>query len=379
MRPVGGAKGVPVSPSPLIRCLVGASLAALLALAAGCAAVREREIKLATLSALDPQKRAAVERVAAYGSERCVTLRPSFMMVGSGAIISPEGWILTAEHVVRGRKRVEVVLANGLTLTGRVVAQNCGNDYALLKIEATGLPFFVLGDRPNLGERVVALGSPARAGAPDASTGVVVYPKVRIPGEDGTYYCDAIFHSAPIFRGDSGGPLINMRSELVGVHGGFASENASVAPAASEIRKRFPAGVEAWGAALVAQLDPEAEPLAWPAEMPRDFEESSAWTIASVEDTLVAVYAPHDRAAVREALERARERYVALRTSDPRGDDELVRAMLSDVFKELEARQKSLAATSAPEAASSRPRRRRCAPHSGRRNRFGYSRLCLVS
>ncbi len=310
-----------------------------LGLEAGCASYRERSRKEATLDALEAAERAAVDAVAAAAAARCVTIRPSDTTIGSGAIISEDGWILTAQHVVRGHKAVSVTLPDGLAYEGRVIAESLGNDYALLKVDARGLPFFNLGRRPRIGDRVVAVGTPAKWQGQNASTGVVIYPRVRIPGEDGAYYYDAIFHSAPIFKGDSGGPLVDMRGDLVGIHGGFASENASVAPAIAEIVKRLPNGGRLAGTDFAVSGDPDAFPIPWPAQRPRDFAESAAWTLESVEETLVAVYAPGDRASVRDLLERIRARYVAARTGDPRRDDELVRAMLSEIFRELEARK----------------------------------------
>jgi hypothetical protein len=161
-----------------------------------------------------------------------------------------------------------------------------------------------------------------------------------------------------------------MRGALVGVHGGFASENASVAPAVAEIVKRLPNGGHLAGTTYADNPDPNAFPIPWPAHKPRSFAESADWTLGSVEETLVAVYAPGDRAGVREVLARIRARYVEARATDRRRDDELVRAMLGEIFKELEARQKARAAAVAAAAAPApsrqrRERRRRCSARPG--------------
>lgn len=340
-----------------IRRLLLVALAAFAATVSGCSSIEEKNVKVTSLANLEGFERVATERVIDQACAKCVTIRPTPATIGSGAIISEDGWILTAEHVIRGQKQVEVVLAAGGSYQGRVIAKSQGNDYALVKINAKGLPFFKLGKRPGLGERVIAIGTPTKWVSPNASTGVVIYPKVRIPGEDGAYYFEAIFHSSPIFPGDSGGPLVDLRGQLVGVHGGFASENASVAPAVAEISKRLPNGGQLAGTAFVSE--DETYPIPWPAQKPRDFAESAEWTARSVEDTLAVVYAG-DKAGVHDVLERTKTRYVGMRASDKRRDDELVRAMLGDVFKELESRQKgrSQQAAMAPGMqAAQKPRR----------------------
>jgi hypothetical protein len=343
-----------------LRRLLLVALAALAAALAGCSSIEEKNVKVTSLASLEGVERIATERAIDQAVERCVTIRPSPATVGSGAIVSDDGWILTAEHVIRGQRTVEVILAGGKSCVGRVIAKSQGNDYALVKIDAKGLPFFKLGKRPALGERVIAVGTPTKWVTPNASTGVVIYPKVRIPGEEGAYYYEAIFHSAPIFPGDSGGPLVDLHGNLVGIHGGFASENASVAPAIAEIVKRLPNNGQLAGASFVS--DEETYPIPWPAQKPKDFAESAEWTARSVEETLAVVYAG-DRVGVHDVLERAKARYVALRATDRRRDDELVRAMLGDVFKELEARQKGrpqTAAATGPEVQTvGKPRRRR--------------------
>lgn len=355
------------------------ALGALLALAAaGCAAVREKNVKSASLEDLarvSPADRATADRVIADAIARCVTVRPSASTIGSGAIIAPDGWILTAEHVIRRQKAVDVILADGTTHRATVIAESLGNDYALLKIDAKGLPAFKLASRrPALGERVIAVGTPVKWVAPNASTGVVIYPKVRIPGEDGAYYYEALFHSAPIYPGDSGGPLVDMRGELIGIHGGFASENASVAPAWVEIAKRLPNRGQLAGFDLASLEDEATWPIEWEGVKPRDFAESAEWTVRSVEETLVAVYAPHDAAGIHDLLERTRSRYVSERAKDPRRDDELVRAMLADIFKEIEARYRkpTVAVATAPQAQPSRrPRRRSAGDRAGARRGEG--------
>jgi hypothetical protein len=340
-----------------------AALVAALALLSGCQSFRERSAKENSLATLAPQERTAVDAVVRRGIERCVTIRPGFMTLGSGCLVAADGWILTAEHVVRGRRVVDVELYDGKTFEGQVVATSAGNDFALVKIAADTPKYFRIGHRPALGDRVIAIGTATKWVSPNASAGVVIYPQVRIPGEEGTYYYDAIFHSAPIFPGDSGGPLLDLSGDLVGIHGGFASESASVAPATVEILRLIPGGGKKKLSIDLFDADLKVAgrfPIVWPAHVPKDFAESSAWTIASVEDTLVEVYSTHNREVVRQVLSSARERFLVSRLRDRRKDDELVRAMLADVFRQLEERTRAQQGPAGQTLNSSRrPRRRR--------------------
>jgi S1-C subfamily serine protease len=339
---------------------------------AGCRSASERDVKAASIEALKPEDRAAVESVIKSAGARCVTIHPTPEIYGSGALISDDGWILTAEHVTLGKKVVRVTLPDGTECAGRVIAQSTGadgssgNDYALVKVAAKGLPCFKLTPRrPELGERIVAVGTQEKFDTPNGSTGFVVYPRVRLPGEGGIYYYDAIFHTAPIDHGDSGGPLVDMNGYLVGIHGGFAQEGSSnshatgphhsIAAAMAEILKRLPNKGNLSGAGVGEGGDPGAFPIPWPAQKPRDFAESALWTTRSLEDTLTAIQIgdpeagePEDtakakaasaRATVDDVLERERAKYVGMRTGDERPDDVLVRAMLHDIFADLDSRR----------------------------------------
>jgi hypothetical protein len=298
------------------------------------------DVKANSLDTLPGPVRARVTELTAYAQPRTVRIRPSIFKVGTGCMVTADGWILTAEHVIRGEPKVQVVLPNGVEVTADVWALSLGNDFALIKAPVTKHPHFkVASEWPDLGDRVVAFGAPGANGKIEVSAGVCIYPKVRIPGDIGTYYFNAVFHSAPIFPGDSGGPLINLAGRLVGVHGGFASENASVAPATGEILRYVDhkSGRMDPGKTFVKLVPP----VIWPAERPRDFAESTWWTVRSVADTLVAVYAPGRKSYVRSVLSDVRKRYLDLRERDERTDDDLVRAMLAEVFSILEEEQKT--------------------------------------
>ena len=145
---------------------------------------------------------------------------------GSGFIIRQDGYLVTNAHVVNEAERIQVKLADGRRFEGRLVGQDERVDLALVKIEATGLPVAPLGDSNKLrvGEFVLALGHPfgleqtvsfgivSRKGAPLL---------VAAPG------FDFIQTDAAVNPGNSGGPLVNMSGEVVGINS-MAARNGSI-------------------------------------------------------------------------------------------------------------------------------------------------------
>jgi serine protease Do len=136
---------------------------------------------------------------------------------GSGFIITPDGFILTNHHVVDGADRVVVRMADRREFDARVVGTDPATDVALLKIEASDLPTLRLGDSSKLkpGEWVIAIGSPF--GFEHSVTAGVVSGTGRSVGV-GQQYVPFIQTDVPINRGNSGGPLINMAGEAVGIN-----------------------------------------------------------------------------------------------------------------------------------------------------------------
>jgi serine protease Do len=145
---------------------------------------------------------------------------------GSGFIIREDGYLVTNAHVVGDAERIQVRLADGRRFDGRLVGLDERVDLALLKIEASGLPVALLGDsnRTRVGEFVLALGHPfgleqtvsfgivSRKGAPI---------QVAAPG------FEFIQTDAAVNPGNSGGPLVNMAGEVVGVNS-MAAVNGSI-------------------------------------------------------------------------------------------------------------------------------------------------------
>ncbi len=131
---------------------------------------------------------------------------------GSGFIISPDGYILTNSHVVKDSMEVEVIFKSEKQTKGRVVYEDSEKDIALVKVDEVNLPVIRLGNSNQIhqGDEVLAVGSPK--GLPDTvSRGIVSSSEREI---DGSRYIQT---DAAINEGSSGGPLINMLGEAVGI------------------------------------------------------------------------------------------------------------------------------------------------------------------
>jgi len=134
--------------------------------------------------------------------------------VGSGFIVSADGFIMTNAHVVDGADELLVTLPDKREFKAKVVGADKRTDVAVVKIEALGLPAVKMGDanRIRVGEWVMAIGSPF--GLENSVTAGIVSAKQRDTGD----YLPFIQTDVAINPGNSGGPLINMRGEVVGIN-----------------------------------------------------------------------------------------------------------------------------------------------------------------
>ena len=134
--------------------------------------------------------------------------------VGSGFIVSADGYVMTNAHVVDGADQVLVTLTDKREFKARIVGTDKRTDVAVVKIEATGLPAVKIGDssRLKVGEWVMAIGSPF--GLESTVTAGIVSARQRETGD----YLPFIQTDVAINPGNSGGPLINMRGEVVGIN-----------------------------------------------------------------------------------------------------------------------------------------------------------------
>ncbi|TFV90326.1 DegQ family serine endoprotease [Oxalobacteraceae bacterium OM1] len=134
--------------------------------------------------------------------------------VGSGFIISADGFVLTNAHVVEGADEVYVTLTDKREFKSKIVGVDKRTDVAVVKIDGNNLPRLAIGD-PNklrVGEWVIAIGSPF--GLDNTVTAGIISAKARDTGE----YLPLIQTDVAVNPGNSGGPLINMRGEVIGIN-----------------------------------------------------------------------------------------------------------------------------------------------------------------
>jgi serine protease Do len=144
--------------------------------------------------------------------------------LGSGVIVSGDGYIVTSNHVVSGADEVEVHLSDERVFTARIIGNDPKSDVAVIKIEAKDLPVIKIGKSSNLriGSYVLALGNPY------GLAGTVTHGIISALGRSGlgiTEYENFIQTDAPINPGNSGGALVNMEGELIGINTAILSQS----------------------------------------------------------------------------------------------------------------------------------------------------------
>ncbi len=143
--------------------------------------------------------------------------------LGTGVIVSADGYVVTNSHVVRGADEVTVTLSDGRELTASIVGMDEKTDIAVLQIEGTNFPAAELGDSDamEVGEWVLAVGSPF--GLAQTVTAGIVSAKGRADVGVAEYE-DFLQTDAAINPGNSGGPLVNLRGEVIGINTAIASQ-----------------------------------------------------------------------------------------------------------------------------------------------------------
>jgi serine protease Do len=151
---------------------------------------------------------------------------PEVQASGSGFFISPEGYILTNNHVVENAETIKVTLNDKRELTAKVIGRDEGTDLAVLKVEGTGpFPYVNFEDRakPRVGDWVLAIGNPLGLGG-TATAGIVSTIARNLP-DNSTQFTDYIQIDAPINRGNSGGPTFDIYGRVIGVNTAIYSPN----------------------------------------------------------------------------------------------------------------------------------------------------------
>jgi serine protease Do len=145
--------------------------------------------------------------------------------LGSGVVVSADGYILTNHHVVNGADTMTVDFADGRTFRAKLVGSDEPSDLAVLKIDATNLKTLALGnsDQTEVGDVVLAVGNPLGVGE-TVTMGIVSAKGRQTDNERGDRtYQDFIQTDAPINQGNSGGALVNMKGELIGINSQIVS------------------------------------------------------------------------------------------------------------------------------------------------------------
>lgn len=152
--------------------------------------------------------------------------------VGSGFIISPDGYVVTNDHVAGSATKIDVYMPDGRAMPAELVGTDAATDLALLKVNPEeSLPYlaFDTTSTPIVGEWVIALGNPFglfEAAEPSVTVGVVSATDRNLQsGRRGRLYRDMIQTDAAINRGNSGGPLVSATGEVIGVNTAIYSES----------------------------------------------------------------------------------------------------------------------------------------------------------
>lgn len=157
------------------------------------------------------------------------TRNNTLVAYGSGVVLTPDGYIVTNNHVVEGADEVEVTFNNKVKKTASIIGTDPTTDLALIKVEASNLDYLVFGDsdQVRIGEWVLAVGNPFKLTS--TVTAGIVSAKARdlsILGE-GTSVESFIQTDAAVNPGNSGGALVNTKGELIGINAAIASHTGA--------------------------------------------------------------------------------------------------------------------------------------------------------
>ncbi len=148
---------------------------------------------------------------------------------GSGVILSADGYIVTNNHVIKEADEIEVILNDKRSFNGKVIGQDPSSDLAVVKIEANDLPFVKIGnsDKLQIGEWVLAVGNPFNLNS-TVTAGIVSAKARNINILGGGTSLEAFIQTdAAVNPGNSGGALVNVQGELIGINTAIASSTGA--------------------------------------------------------------------------------------------------------------------------------------------------------
>ena len=144
--------------------------------------------------------------------------------LGSGFIISPDGYIVTNDHVAGNAAQITVTLTNGKNYNAKLIGTDHATDIALVKIEGDNLPYVNLGNSDDviIGEWAIALGNPFGLfeinDKPTVTVGVISATGMNLDPVDNRYYLNMLQTDAAINGGNSGGPLVDATGDVIGMN-----------------------------------------------------------------------------------------------------------------------------------------------------------------
>ena len=144
--------------------------------------------------------------------------------LGSGVIISPDGYIVTNDHVAGEATEIIITMTDGTQHPAKIIGSDKATDICLLKIDGKNLPYVKFGNSDDIliGEWVIALGNPFGLfeinDKPTVTVGVISSTGMNLNSVNGRYYINMIQTDAAINTGNSGGPLLNSLGELIGIN-----------------------------------------------------------------------------------------------------------------------------------------------------------------
>jgi len=166
---------------------------------------------------------------------------------GSGVIFAPDGYILTNSHVVHNATKLSVVLNNGEVYDAELVGDDPATDLAVIRVNASQLPFARIGDSDSLrvGQLAIAIGNPLGFQS-TVSTGVVSATGRHLRSPQGRLIENIVQHTAPLNPGNSGGPLVDSHGKVIGI-------NVAVIYMAQGLSFAIPANTAKWVVSQILQ------------------------------------------------------------------------------------------------------------------------------